>query len=535
VRVVVAYAVFILTEYAMWIGVLVFAYAHGGVTAAGLASLAQLVPAALAAPLFATVADRRSPTVLLTAGYLAQGLGCVVVAVAIYADASPFVVYAGAVFASTVIPTTRPAQAALVPGLARDLDELTATNVLVGWVESIAIVAAGAGGGLLMAWDGVAPVAAASAVLLAGAALLVVSLPAPALGTADEGASAFHQVADGVTAMLSNQRAGVLVGLLGLEYVVIGALDVLFVVLAIDVLGHGEGWAGYLNSAYGAGGVAVGGFAALIIGRRLGPIVVVSAVLLSLALAGTALASGDLAVLALLTLVGASRALFDVASRSLLQRAVSADMVARIFGLTEGLSMAGLAVGSLLVPALVGLGGDRLALLGVAAIVPVVVAFRLRMLLRIDDEARVPVVEISLLRSTPVFRDLPAPVLEGVARALQRADHPPGAVLIAQGDEGNHYYAIADGTVEIQQDGQRLGELGRGAGLGEIALLHDVVRTASAVAVTPVTVYTLDRDSFLTAVNGHAPTSRAASAVARELRQRDADRSEKAPGDGEPG
>ena len=534
-RVVVGYAVFILTEYAMWIGVLVFAFGHGGVAAAGLASLAQLVPAALAAPLFATVADRRSPTVLLTAGYVAQGLGSGVVAVAIYADASPYVVYAGAVFASTAVSTTRPAQAALVPGLARDLDELTATNVLVGWVESIAIVVAGAGGGLLMAWDGVAPVAAASAVMLAGAALLVVGLPAPALGTAVDGANAFHQVADGVSAVLSNQRAGVLVGLLGLEYVVIGALDVLFVVLAIDVLDHGDGWAGYLNSAYGVGGVAVGGFAALIIGRRLGPVVVVSAVLLSLALAGTALVSGDLAVLVLLMLVGAGRALFDVASRSLLQRAVPADMVARIFGLTEGLSMAGLAVGSLLVPVLVGLGGDRVALLGVAVIVPLVVAFRLRMLLRIDEQAQVPVVEISLLRSTPVFRDLPAPALEGVARALQRVDHRPGSVIIAQGGEGDRYHAIADGIVEIQRDGQRVRELGRGAGMGEIALLHGGVRTASAVAVTPVTVYSLDRDSFLTAVNGHTPTSRAASAVAGDLRRQDADRARPPSDDAESG
>jgi hypothetical protein len=261
----------------------------------------------------------------------------------------------------------------------------------------------------------------------------------------------------------------------------------------------------------------------------------VSAMLLSLALAATALVSGDVAVLVLLALVGASRALFDVASRSLLQRTVTADMVARIFGLTEGLSMAGLAVGSLLVPALVALGGGRLALLGVALLVPLVVALRLRMLLGIDEQAQVPVVEISLLRSTPVFRDLPAPALEGVARALQRADHPPGTVIIAQGDEGNHYYAIADGTVEIWQDGRRVGELGRGAGMGEVALLHGVVRTASAVAVTPVTVYSLDRDSFLTAVNGHAPTSRAARAVAGELRRQDADRARPHPADGESG
>ena len=524
VRVVTAYALFTITEYGMWIAMLVYAYGNGGVTTAGLVSLAQLAPAAVAAPFFATMADRRSPTVLLRAGYVVQGLFTAAVAVAIYVDASPYVAYAAAVVASTAMTTARPAQAALVPGLTRDVEELTATNVLIGWVESIAIVLAGAGSGVLMAQGSVAPVGAASAVLLAVAVVLVARLPAPSLGGGVDRTSAFRQVGSGVEAVLRSPRAGVLVGLLAAEYVIIGALDVLFVVLAIDVLGHGQGWAGYLNTAYGAGGVLVGGFASLLIGRRLGPVVAVTALMVGLGLAATALVTGDVPVIVLLALVGASRALFDVACRSLLQRAVAADMVARIFGLTEGLSMAGLAVGCLLVPLLVVLGGGKLALLGVAALLPLVVVFRGRLLYRLDKEAQVPVVEISLLRSTPLFAAMPAPALEGVARALQRVDFEPGARIIGQGGDADRYYVIADGRVEIRQDGQRIGELVRGEGMGEIALLQGGPRTASAVALAAVTVYSLDRESFLTAVNGHVPTRQAATAIAVELRAGDARR-----------
>src|SRR5262249_1792824 len=71
-RVLGAYTLFILTEYSVWIAMLVYAYAHGGATIAGLVALAQLVPAAILAPVAAAAADRRSPVLLLAGGYVVQ-------------------------------------------------------------------------------------------------------------------------------------------------------------------------------------------------------------------------------------------------------------------------------------------------------------------------------------------------------------------------------------------------------------------------------------------------------------------------------
>jgi len=71
-RVLAAYVLFTLTEYAVWIAMLVFAYRRGGIAVAGLVAAAQLVPAAVVAPVVASVADRRSPVVLLAGGYLVQ-------------------------------------------------------------------------------------------------------------------------------------------------------------------------------------------------------------------------------------------------------------------------------------------------------------------------------------------------------------------------------------------------------------------------------------------------------------------------------
>ena len=176
--------------------------------------------------------------------------------------------------------------------------------------------------------------------------------------------------------------------------------------------------------------------------------------------------------------------------------------------------MAGLALGALLVPALVHLGGSRLAVLGAAAVLPLAVVAGGRALFGLDAETPVPVVEIALLRSLPLFAELPAPAIEGLASALRPIQLPAGAVLIRQGDPGDAYYAIAAGELDATQDGRMLGRYGRGEGVGEIALLRAIPRTATVTAGTAATVYRLDRDLFLAAVLGHAPTQRQADSIA---------------------
>jgi hypothetical protein len=533
-RVVLAYATFAGTQNAAWMGMLVFAFARGGAATAGAVAVAQLVPAALVAPVAAGLADRRAPSRVLAGGYLVQVLGMLATAAAIAMDVAP-AAYGAAVVASVAVATTRPAQAVVVPALVRSAEELTAANAVTGWLESMGAVASSLATGVLLAVAGPGWVFAAAGV----AGLLSVGLGATVRGVrppvGDDGGGAAGEVLAGLRVVVRQPAPRLLAGLLTAQWVLVGALDLLFVVLAVDVLGRGQEWVGYLNTAYGVGGVVAGVTGMALVGRRLGPPILGAVLLVGAGLALTALLTSTPAALVLLAAVGGGRALFAVASRSLLQRAVPADVAGRVFGAVEGLAMVGLAVGSLLVPVLVAVGGPVAAVLGTAALLPVVGLVRGRALLALDAAADVPVVEIALLRSLGVFRFLPGPELEGLARSVRRRELQPGEVLIREGDEGNLFYAVVDGGLDVTVHGVAAGRMARGDGVGEIALLRSVPRTATVTAAVPSTVLALGRGDFLAAVAGHAPTGRTAAAVADERLEADRRRGRPvADGDPEP-
>jgi MFS family permease len=302
-----------------------------------------------------------------------------------------------------------------------------------------------------------------------------------------------------------------LVVLLGAQCVALGALDVLYVELARGVLHRGGDWAGYLCGATGAGGVLAVAFTAHLVGRpRLAGPLAVSIAVWGIAFLGLAAVPGVGAALALLLLVGGAQKTFDVTGRMLLQRVARSDALAGVFGLLEGFQTAGYAVGSLLAPALVALGGAPAAFLGVGAILPLVALVTGRRLLDIDRHATVPIVEIALLRSMPMFAALPPATLETLARALEPLAVTAGTDVIREGEHGDRFYVIADGEVDVVASGHHVATLHRGDGFGEIALLNDVPRTATVTARTDVLLHALEREIFLVTLTGHAASHRSA-------------------------
>ena len=504
-RIELAYAAFTSAEWGVWIAVLVYAYGRGGTTEAAIAAVVQLVPAAVVAPAVATLGDRRRSGRVLFAGYVAQAAAYAAVAALLLGGGPAALVYATAAVATCAVTITRPAMSALVPTLARTPDQLTATNVVSSWIESLSVLVAPAVAGVLMTIGSPGLVFAVMSAAVAGGAYLSFAVPGPPpAGAGRPGEPLLAASLRAARVLRAERPARLLVILLCTDFVALGALDVLYPQLAIGTLGLGDGWAGYLNAAFGAGATAAVVVTAALVGRRrLVPPMLAGMALYLVAFVLLAAFPTPASALLLLALAGAGRVVLDVSARTLVQRVAPADTVARMFGLLEGIAMAGLAVGSVLVAALVAAGGVRVAIVGIGLLLPLAGLAAGRDLFSIDRHATVPVVEIGLLRSLPMFAALDPATLEALARSLTPLDASDGTVVIREGDAGDSFYVIASGAIRVEQRKKTIGLLGRGDGFGEIALLRDVPRTASCVATGQTLLYALDKDTFVTAVTLH--------------------------------
>jgi Cyclic nucleotide-binding domain len=317
-----------------------------------------------------------------------------------------------------------------------------------------------------------------------------------------------------VSVATRNPQLRVLLTLHSFYFMLIGSLDLLCVVLAVDVLHMGTGGPGFLNSALGGGALLAGFVTAFLVGRRRLASTLVIALATAVAALACIVAVHQVAIaVVLIVAVGLGGAVFDITGRTLLQRSVPSDAIAGSFSILEALMDLGLVLGAVLVRVALSVGGVRAALLAPAVIAVFLIAGLWRRLRNIDISANVPQVEIQLLRSISIFEALPAPSLEGMARELEPVTVPSGAAVITEGDYGDCYYAVAEGELAITRENRVVQVVSRGDGFGEIALIRDVPRQASVTAVTDALLYSLHKDLFVQTVTGHLTASSRTSAL----------------------
>jgi MFS family permease len=513
-RVEIAFVGFGLAEAGAWVAMLVWAFGEGGTALAGLVGVLQLVPATFLAPFAALLLDRFPRGRVLAGGYLVQAATFALTAVALASEAPVPVVVASAMVLTTSLIMTRPAQGALFPELAREPSQLYAANGLSVGIESVglAVGPAVAAGVLLVA--GPAALFATMAVVLAAGGLLV--LPVRGADQAPEGPSTVRGIArDMRLGLIAVARRGTrhMVVLASLPWVVVGAIDVLAVGLTVDLLGLDEAAAGYLLAFVGVGGaIGAGASLGLAARRRQTPIVLAGLMVIASMLALLAAVPGLVAAVTAFFVAGAGIAAVGIASRTLLQRSTDPMLLGRVFGVMEGAQLGSVALGALVAPLLVatvGLSGSWLVLALGCTIAGIVLAPGL---MRVDAHYRAPVERLALVHRLSFFADQPEMVKERIAILMRTVWVGAGEVVVREGEPGDAYFALADGSVSVSQRGVEIRRLAAGTGFGEIALLRQVPRTATVTAVTPVRLEVLSRDDFLACISAYPTTGRLADA-----------------------
>lgn len=115
---------------------------------------------------------------------------------------------------------------------------------------------------------------------------------------------------------------------------------------------------------------------------------------------------------------------------------------------------------------------------------------------------------LEILRSNVLFTGLSSAELDDCLDAFFPTKAAAGALVIRQGAQGDNFYAVERGELEIlvAVNGAppiRYGVLGTGQGFGELALLHNMPRAATIRAVTAVDLWALERNTFREILASH--------------------------------
>ncbi len=501
-------------EWAFTVGLGIVAYRDGGATAVGLVALLRMVPAAVLAPLLSPLADRGRRERVLVLVSLLRGAATGAAALVVGLSGPTYVVYVLAVLSTIAATLYRPAHSALLPSLCRTGYELASANVVRGLLDSAATLAGPLLAALLLDLAGVTAVFAVAAAASLWAAILLLGLryEAPPRPAAPLGGTLLRSAAEGLRAVGRSADLALIMGLAVAQTLVRGALTVLTVVVAIDLLDTGEAGVGLLSAAVGAGAV-VGSLAAslLVDTRRLGAWFAVGVTLWGVPVTLIGVLPHQATALALLAAVGVGNALIDLGGFTLLGRIAPDEMLARVFGVLESLVALSMGVGAIVTSLLLELVGIRPTLVIAGLLCPVCAVLSWSRLRRMDRSLGVRDGEIAMLRAVPMLGVLPLPAIEQLARGLEPLEVPAGNILFEQGAVGDRYFVIETGEADIVGDGRLITTLGPGEGFGEIALLRGIRRTAAVRAASALRLQALRSEHFLAVVLGYPPSARDAA------------------------
>jgi MFS family permease len=511
----------ILTSFSAWcfsIALGVYGFEAHGIVGVGIVALIRYLPGALVAPVAGVMIDRYSRRAVLvwSAAAMFVILAGAAAAAALGAPAAVVFVFPG-LYAIASAPYG-PAESSLSPMLATTPRELSAGNVNHAAMENGGSLLGAIVTGLLLTVTSPAFIFGLAAGAAAIAAALLFGLVhdrRPAyLHLESEVASAHREMVVGLRTLAAHPGLRLAWLSTALLLAFEGFAEVIVVGLALHQLHLAEGSVGFLNAAWGVGAIVGGGALALLLDR--GRLVI--------AIAGGSIVLGAATVLpgawatpfsayAGWFVIGIGFVFIEVAAKTLLQRLGDDEQMGRLLTLLESGRLAAMAAGSLVAIVLDELLGTRVTLVVAGAAMPVFVGLCWARLRAYEVGAPAAEVPYGLLRGNSIFEPLSVATLERLSQDLAPVEFEAGVEVITEGEQGDRFYLIETGGVEVFEHGEFRRNEGPGESFGEIALLHDVPRTATVRTTEPTRLLELERDQFLLAVTGHRRSSQVAAGV----------------------
>lgn len=383
--------------------------------------------------------------------------------------------------------------------------QATATIGLLSMVNSSSALAGPliAAGALVVV--GVSGALAVGAVLYAVGALLMWNLPLSSEPAIPDGS--VRQVLSGQRETLRAPVVVLTFALTGTASFMSGAVAVFYAPLAIEALSSGDAGVGIMRTAFGFGALML----SMVVLRRFSAgasdvqlaagVLLWGVMMLPLALAG------NLAfALAPIVGMGAGRTLVDTAYLSLVQHAVPESLHPRVLGLGETINFLAGGLGSLAAAPLIG-AVDLSAAITFIGLIGIAVGVGAGLLLRRQRHEHHTSDEVAqLVAETPTLALLPAIERDLLAVRVGRRPLRAGETLMRQGADGDSWFLVVSGVLDVRVGDHEVSSLVRGDGVGEIALIRSCPRTATVTARTDADVLELGRTTFLRAVGLADPT-----------------------------
>jgi CRP/FNR family transcriptional regulator, cyclic AMP receptor protein len=132
--------------------------------------------------------------------------------------------------------------------------------------------------------------------------------------------------------------------------------------------------------------------------------------------------------------------------------------------------------------------------------------------------------KVQALKGVPLFEDLSRKELVQLERICEDLEVAPGRILCKEGQTGQEFFVIVDGTVQVTRKGRRVATLRSGDFVGEIAVITELPRNATVTAETPVRLFALTGRDFRGVLDKNPSVERKVlRALARRLAETSSD------------